>query len=263
MAATGGTIYEAFRQPGTGNVFIESNAGSGWSTAVQVPGATTPDAPAIALDGSGIPYVAWTDGATGDVEVSHWFIFWSTPLVLGQGSARSDTAPAIGWANNTLYAAWKGQTTDKVWYSQGTGLTWSAQTLVPNALTPDTPAIGSYVASGAPLIVAWTTSTHTLQYTDLTLGGWTPVATIPGGSNAGPSLGFDASNPTTYLAWKGTKSNEIYYSSTTGSGWTNEVTVPRSATLTSPAIAFSNSALFASWTAKSSNALDYSLAAYP
>jgi hypothetical protein len=263
MAATGGTIYEAFRQPSTGNVFIESNAGSGWSTSVQVPGATTPDAPAIALDSSGIPYVAWTDGTTGDVEVSHWFIFWSSPLVLGQGSARSDTAPSIGWANNTLYAAWKGKTSDNVWYSQGTGLTWSAQTLVPKAVTPDTPAIGSYVASGAPLIVAWTTSTHTLKYTDLTLAGWTKVATIPGGSDAGPSLGFSASNPTTYLAWKGTNSNEIYYSSTTGSGWTSEVTVPRSVTLTSPAIAFSNAALFASWTAKSSNTLDYSSAAYP
>jgi hypothetical protein len=263
MAATGGTIYQAFRQPGTGNVYIESNAGNGWSTAVQVPGATTPDAPAIALDSNGIPYVAWTDGATGDVEVSHWFVFWSSPLVLGQGNARSDTGPSIGWANNTFYAAWKGQTSDNVWYSQGTGLTWSAQALVPNAVTPYTPAIGSYVASGAPVIVAWTTTAHTLQYTDLTFGGWTPVNTIPGGSNAGPSLGFDASNQASYLAWKGTRSGEIYYSSTTGSGWTKEVPVPQSLTLTSPAIAFSSSALFASWTAESSNTLDYSNAANP
>ena len=89
------------------------------------------------------------------------------------------------------------------------------------------------------------------------------MATIPGGSDAGPSLGFNASDSTTYLAWKGTSSDEIYYSSTTGSGWTNEATVPQSAALSSPATAFSSSALFASSTAESSNTLDYSNAAHP
>jgi hypothetical protein len=263
IAASGGTVVAAFRQPSTGDVFITSNSGSGWSTATQVPFASTSFAPAVALDG-GFPSVAWTDSATGDVEVSHAFTGWTKPVTVGQGLARSSAAPSMAWANGTFFVAWKGQTTDGIWYSQeGANATWSAEASVTNAATAYAPAIGAFPTSAAPVIVAWTTGTDTLNYSLLGFTGWTPVQTVPGGSDAAPSLGYEGAASRTFLAWKGTTAGQIYYSSTVGTGWSQEATVPGSLTLTSPAIAFSAATAAVAWTDKLTGAIFTASAATP
>jgi hypothetical protein len=214
-------------------------------------GAATAVPPALTLNGS-TPVFAWTDYATGDVEVSSYTGgTFSKPVVVGAGTATSNVAPAITAAGGNLFVVWKGKTTKSLYFSTRTGTTWSSPQVVTGASTPYAPAITFYPGQDAA-VIAWTTSGGTLQYVVHGTSGFGGVATIPGASSTGPALTVLGNQ--LYAAWKGAKpDHHIWYSADspndlyTGT-WSPEQTVPQALTPYTPAIAASGPALVAAWT---------------
>jgi Pro-kumamolisin, activation domain len=212
---------------------------------------STDDSPAIAILG-GEPVVAWTDFATGKVDLSTLSgSGWSKAIVIGGGAATSDAGPALAGYGGDLFAAWKGHSTSNVYLSYDVGSGWTTPVQVPGASTDASPTI-TYYPDLAAVVMAWTTSGHSMNYAvyALLFGSFTASGTIPGASDQGPAL--TTLGDRLFAAWKGNGGEKVYYSaqpplSLVGT-WAAEQTIPEAFTLTSPALAVWGPTLFTAWT---------------
>lgn len=259
LASSGRTLYavgtDGYPVSSPSDIYLESYDGTTWSYVGTVnPGgaaALTTSPPSITVN-NGDPIVAWTAVTTGDVEVSTLSGgSWSSPVVIGAGTAQSDAGPTIRAYGGELYAAWKDMSSDNVYLSIDNGNGWSAPIQVTGASSQARPTLVFYPTFDA-VVVAWTTSGDDIQYaaySPLTFG-WGPVQTISSGSSAGPALAVVGT--TLYAAWAGTTSYAVYYSSLPpgklSGTWSAPQAVPRAGTLVSPALAVIGPTLFAGWT---------------
>lgn len=246
-------------------IFYETYNGTTWGSFSDVkPGGTAAQSdtpPSITID-KGTPVVAWTDAKTGKVEVSSYgHGKWSKVAVAGAGNALSDAGPAITSFGGELFAAWKGHGSNSVWFSIDTGSSWGAQMKVPGASTGSRPAI-TFFPDLAAAVIAWTTTSNKLQYDVYSLFGFGGVATIRGGSSAGPALAVVGKS--LYLGFRGETSHNFYYTSDSpnklyGGSWSSAQRVTNALTTYSPALAAGGPTLYAAWTGqnagKSSDAM--------
>jgi hypothetical protein len=193
----------------------------------------------------------WTDAATGSVEGSSGTagLAWSQPVVIAQGAAKSSMAPAVAVANGSLFAVYKGKTNDNLYYSISSGGAWSKQAQMNGGVTPYAPSI-VFPPSSLALVVAWTTKSRQMERAYLSIFGPRPPVKIPGHTNAGPTLAILGSR--LYIAWKGIKPNDVFYSSAsllpTIGTWTPERTIPESTTNVNPSLTSGGATLYAAWT---------------
>jgi hypothetical protein len=163
----------------------------------QIPFAETNAAPAAASLG-GVDYVAWKGKKAQDI------IYYATSSSatenVGTGEwssqqqisfAKTTQAPALATAGNTLFLAWRGQSTnatDSIFYSTNTGSGWNPQqTCGSNCETTAVPALAATCQSGtylgecstAALYMAWTTESDTIEVASIIDGVWTILPTQP------------------------------------------------------------------------------------
>ncbi|MGO8875659.1 MAG: protease pro-enzyme activation domain-containing protein [Acidimicrobiales bacterium] len=246
-------------------IFYETYNGTKWGSFSDVKpagvAAESDAPPSITID-KGTPFVAWTDATTGKVEVSSLSHGkWSKAAVAGAGKALSDNGPAITSFGGELFAAWKGHGSDSVWFSIDTGSSWGAQMKVPGASTASRPAI-TFFPNLSAAVIAWTTTSDKLQFEVYSLFGFGGVATIRGGSSAGPALAVVGQS--LYLGFRGQTSHNFYYTSDSpnklyGGSWSLARRVTGALTTYSPALAAGGPTLYAAWTGqnagKSSDAM--------
>jgi subtilase family serine protease len=201
---------------------------------------------------SGHPVLVWTDVSSGKVEVSTSNtagLAWSKPVVIAQGVAKSSATPAVAVANGALFVVYKGKTNDKLYYSFNSGRGWSKQAQMKGAVTPYAPSI-VFPPSSLALVVAWTTKSRQMARAYLSIFGPRPPVKIPGHTNAGPALAVLGSR--LYVAWKGIKPNDVFYSSASDAqnlrSWTPERTIPGSITKVNPSLTSGGATLYAAWT---------------
>jgi len=131
----------------------------------------------------------------------------------------------------------------------GTG--WTANATWGPAITP------SSGGSGAPAFVAWNSS-NTIMYSVGFGAVWSEQASTGLTSTLGPAAASESDTKLVYVAARGTGSaHNIYYVSWDGSSFSsvNEVCMGAlcPATISTPALAFISSRLFAAWTTSSSS----------
>jgi hypothetical protein len=268
IAVSGQEIYAAFKGHTSDHVLYMTNGGTGWSGNSDVDGgnADTVFSPAITIV-DGTPYVAWTDASTGDVDVSSLGSngVWSTPVVTGNGTAKSSNAPAICADGSSVYIVFKGYSSDDVYITANTSSSWSPLLSIPGASTPDNPAVSCDQDEGGEFI-AWTTSSGTIDGTT-DVGSTFPygVDTLPGITNDGPALGYSETNGGLYVSWKGDTTDKVFYSYPNGSGgFYPQQTVTKALTLDTPAIAWeTSSTMYAFWTGETSDSIYYSASNNP
>jgi hypothetical protein len=259
LASSGGNLYAVFTNSSTSDVYYETYNGVSWSSISTVEINGTPvqtDFPPTIAISQGNPYVAWTDATSGDVEVSSFLnSTWSPAVIVGAGLALSSAGPALGASGTSVFAAWKGHTSDNVYLSVDNGSGWSTQTQVPGASTLYRPAITMDTGLGA-VVIAWTTSVNTMKDEAYSIFGFGGVGNIPGGTNAGPALAMVGSK--LFVAWKGHNTDGVFYSSQPANRiygtWAAQKIVPLALTFGSPALGVTGPTLYAVWTGRSTGA---------
>ena len=262
LAAAGDTLYTAGVNNGPSDApgpinYATTTTGDLWdfpsNTIVAPDGRPASTAiPAAIATASGDPVVAWTDFTTNKVETSSLVGGkWSAASVVGAGAALSTAGPALAGYGQSLYAAWKGESTSNVYLSINNGTGWGTQQVVPAAVTNLRPAI-TYDPDLAAVIVAWTTPANRIQYKvySLLFGSFTEGATIPFASSpSGPALAVVGNQ--LFEAHKGTTTDFVYYSSQPPGQlvgtWTSDHTVPSTDTEFSPALAANGPTLITGW----------------
>lgn len=174
-SANGQDLYVAYTGHTSDNVYISSyyvNAsgeGSGWGSQIQVPGASTTQAPAIACDGpAGTETIAWTtSGDQIDYSTYNGSTFTS-PAAIPQAGTSSGPGLAAS-AGGQLTAAWKGTSTGDVYYSSLVSGSWTSQTTIPGAKTNIGPGLawadaGAEDTPGLTLVVGWTGKSEQIFY---------------------------------------------------------------------------------------------------
>jgi len=160
----------------------------------------------------------------------------------------TDSAPAIAFFNNRLYAAVKGNGNTRIYLNSmnPSTLVWSGWSLLPapSGATPSAPALA---ASSTYLYLVVRGMDNRIYWRRMTTGGtwssWTPVPT--GSTDAAPAATIFTFNGRLYAAVKGNGNTRIYLNSMdTGSlAWSGWVLQPGS-TPNSPALTSSSSYVY-------------------
>lgn len=242
--------------------------GGAWTEQVPVPGATSPDAPALADfqhellmawraedDTNSIWFSSTSDGDT-------WAPVWNLPYV---GTSEQPTLCAL---NDTLYLAWKGSGHDQniYWSTSADGHKWEDQQLLAGAETSRSPRL---VAFRGALYAIWRGGEHLLT-SDQNLylavrgqTGWSAPMGLPGmGSHATPAVAV--LRDTLYLAHRGTKATLDddklirLWSSANAVSWTSRANPPNAFTDLAPALADHDGRLHLAWKSASGTEIWYS-----
>jgi hypothetical protein len=221
-----------------------------------VPQVLTSASPAMAIFG-GLPYLAWKGASDNTI----WFIAydfndssWGTQQqVVVKGAAdppKTDRAPALASAGNTLCMAWKGESIGDIWWAKCDGQTWVDPQLAIGG-TSESPALAS---DGSFLYMAWKgESDNTLWWSKFDGSKWGPQQRTAGGStDSAPAIAVDA-NHVVWLAWKDAGSSDVYYKYSTDlatNQWSAPTNRPGIGTSGSPALLStggSSSGLILAW----------------
>lgn len=194
------------------NVIISSD-GLNWANKVTIPNETTPNAVALAFDGSAPPtgrtFIGWTgtDGAhslnvmsTQDATLQNW----SNKHTLNE---QSDHGPVLLFFNGRLFLAWTG--TDNrlnIQSSADLGATWQNKVTL-NETSPTEPALAVF---NGRLILMWngTDFANSLNFIESADGGFTWGNKITLGDTSGhhPAMAIGADN-IPYFSWAGSGNN--------------------------------------------------------
>ncbi len=267
-ATSGHTLYVATTNS-AGDIIYQSFNGTTWSSVQQVTidgsPVTTGFSPGIAVS-DGKLSVAWTN-SSHFIDVSTLSGgTWSSPVVIAGGKAESNHGPALSGSGDDLYAAWKGNSTDNIYLSIYDGSSWSAQQQVTGASTPSRPAVTFFPALAA-VIIAWQTSSDTVQYEDFGILGFGGVATVPqAGTNE--TLAVDVVGNRLYVAWKGHTTDKIFYKWQADDKkifgtWTGQLTEPAALTDEAVSIAATGPTMYTVWTGQAGLHLWYQFADVP
>ncbi|MRH87471.1 hypothetical protein GFY24_08375 [Nocardia sp. SYP-A9097] len=242
--------------------------GGAWTSQAPVPGATSPDAPALTVFQHDL-HMAWraedsTDSiwfsSTGDGET--WETPWNLPYV---GTSEQ---PALCAVNETLYLAWKGAGREQniYWSTSADGHKWEDQQILGGAETSRSPSL---VAFHGVLRAFWRggehliTSNQNLYLSVRGETGWSAPIVLPGMASV-ESPAVAVLGDTLYLAHRGTKApldNDKWirlWSSGNGVAWTSRANPAEAYTDLAPALAADNGTLHLVWKSASGPEIWYS-----
>ena len=237
---------------------------------VQISGASTKLAPALATDGNYM-YIAWVDSSTSDIYYASYSSGFTDAQPVGgtttdgtTWTAESSATPAWGYDGVSFYLIWKGKSDNNIWFSQLSGGIWQDQALVQGgskttAWTADTNVAPAATFNSWPLTLywkgqssnnVWTSSLNDLQ------PGWLTQATTGLETNVAPAVESDPNGSEgSPIVIKSASNNYIYASgfqiSGTGPTWYAETSEP-------PAAAFNGENDVVFWKGETTTSIYYS-----
>ncbi|WP_147289111.1 hypothetical protein [Nocardia mexicana] len=246
--------------------------GGTWVDQTPVPGATSPDAPTLAVFQHSL-HMAWraddsTDSiwfsSTGDGDT--WATPWNLPYV--GTSDRPALCAADNVGTDTLHLAWKGAGRDQsiYWSTSTDGIKWEDQQILGGGETARAPAL---VVFRGVLHAFWRGGDHLITsdqglYASARSGsGWSSPMGLPGmASAAGPAVA--ALDDTLFLAHRGTKATLDddkwirLWSSRNGVSWTSRANPPDAYSDLAPALTAHDGRLHLAWKSASGTEIWYS-----
>ncbi|MBF6172058.1 hypothetical protein [Nocardia blacklockiae] len=246
--------------------------GGGWADQAPVPGATSPDAPALAVFHHDL-HMAWrAEDSTNSIWLSSsadgesWVPPWNLPNVGTSEQPALTTLAEIG--SETLYLAWKGAGRDQslFWSTSTDGHKWEDQQILGGAETARAPSLTVY--RGA-LQAFWRGGEHLVTadqnlYSSMRGGtGWNAPVRLPGmASAASPAVAV--LGDTLYLAHRGAKATLDddkwirLWSTVNGIAWTSRANPPDAYSDLAPALAVQDGRLHLAWKSASGAEIWYS-----
>lgn len=250
-----------------------SATGGAWSDQAPLPGATSPDGPALAVFQRQL-VMAWRAEDSTD---SIWFASsgdgntWTTPWNLPYvGTSERPSLAAVQEPGlETLYLTWKGAGRDQsiYWSSSADGHKWEDQQLLGGAETARGPSL--VVFQGVPQVFwrggeSLVSSNQNLYTAVRGENGWSAPTPLPG-MTAADSPAVAVLGDTLYLAHRGRKAlldDDTWirlWSTTDGVTWTSRTSPPDAYTELSPALAAYDGNLHLAWKSASGPELWYSV----
>ena len=267
VAVSKTTRYAAWRGASGDDIWFSSFDGKTWTTQQVVGGsgwtAETSAAPALAWDFlKNELWLAWKGkGSNTEIWYSIWNgSSWSKQQTVSGASpawtAGTSAAPALAFADDAIYLAWRGESGNDIWYTNWNYPDWSTQTIVSGtgwtAETSTAPALDGGIwgpvafwkGTGTHLWASFGASWSVQEELSCTLPSYTANTDQ---SPAGVELvnGLETIPVIDVVFWKNSSDNSLWYSDTLGASGLCPFSVPatvsgkgwNAATTVAPAVA--------------------------
>lgn len=239
-----GTLYvawdESFNNDYDIYVTTSTDGGQSWSANIKVnddSGTSRQQYSSLAVDASGIVYVAWQDQRNGNYDVyfatsTDSGTTWSTNVKVNDDSGTSaQYKPSLAVdASGTVYVAWEDNRNSNydIYFASSTdsGTTWSTDVKVNDETdSADQLVANLAVDSSGMLYVTWHNGNRDIYFATSTDGGTTWSSNIKFNDDSGasrqeyPSLAVDA-NGIVYVTWQDNRNGnyDIYFAKSVDDG---------------------------------------------